>query len=762
MKKYLIGLLAMAIPMVMVVGCGNGGNDAPPPAATTPTEVSTPAEPPAQDDPTDEWVAPELPTEEEDASVPGAANLALVETPTAGRLLGRDGVPLTRAEILAITEAAPAPSGQVVIGDTTGAQGNFVAYATFSSESTGQWFNSLLTTGRGTMVMDFDGQWHLNPMVNREAPTIVNNPDGTRTYTFHLYTDNLWSDGTPITAIDYVFNIIAHSSPALRDIGGTTNTGLWIDGFFEFLDGRRYEGEPTDIDGNIIPGLTQNDDGEWVDGDEVVEGTPASHFRGIRLYGDDSFSVTIHERGIPFVFDFLYQAWGVLPFHAWNAGGEITLTDTPNGVLVEGLTSELLDEVVNSPNGLRYNPTVFAGAYVLRSFDEATSNMIVDRNPLFQGTWDGFMPQIQTIALVNSDSATIMDTLRVGEIDMVHAQRGGEQIQEGWNIVEDLGLHRGADFPRHGYGYLGWHGDHGIGQFPHVRRAVAWMIDRHDFARQFTGGWGTVQHGPYALRGWEFQAVGHELYSHPDFTHYGLNPANAVAELEAGGWTLNADGDDFNPDVDQWRYKDVTGLYNWTGVPVEGTTVTEDGRDLMRLEAIWAANDNNVSNIMRVVLPPVAESVGMNIIEELYPAGTSNVPAWQRSPGTPYAEGGDRFQAHSIYTLAVGLTTPAQLWNSWSNYPEQAAPGFNTTWHGDPELHRLAWAMRPIDASQDGWEEEYLDLWLQFQLRYNYVMPILPLYADDDHDFVPLWLGNWDSHAVWDFRHAIKRAYDGR
>jgi hypothetical protein len=178
---------------------------------------------------------------------------------------------------------------------------------------------------------------------------------------------------------------------------------------------------------------------------------------------------------------------------------------------------------------------------------------------------------------------------------------------------------------------------------------------------------------------------------------------------------------------------------------------------------IWAANDNEVSNIMRVVLPPVAEGVGMHIIEELYPAAVgNNIPAWQRAPGSPYVRGAERFRAHHIYTLAVGLATPTQLWNQWSNYPEQAAPGFNTTWHGDQRLHDLAWATRPIDASQPGWEEEYLDLWLQFQLHYNYVMPLLPLYADDDHDFIPLWLGNWDSHGIWDWRFAVVRAYDGR
>ena len=767
MKKYLLGLLMCALLVALFAACGgNGGNQAPA-QEDPPTVPVAEVTPPTPDDPTDDWVPPtlEIPTEPEEL-IPGTIVANLVTEPTAGRLMGRDGVPYTRAQLIEVMSRQPAPAGELVIADVTQINGNFLTG--FSTEATGTWVNELLWGGRATMAADFTGQFHPNPMVVRQPTEITNNPDGSRTYTFFIYTDNVWSDGTPITAIDYVFNIMLRSSPAFREIGATTNMGLRLVGFAEFLNGRTHEsegGDPIDENGNPITGLTQNDDGELVDADgNVVTGTPSPYFRGLRLHGPDSFSVTVHAEYIPFVWDFLYQNWAPNPFHYFNQGGNMVITDTPNGVRIDGLTAEWMGERVNAPDGIRFQPTVVCGPYMIREWDAGTSQIVLDRNPLFQGTWDGFMPQIQTVAIVLRPTITIMDSLRIGEIDMVHAQRGGVQINEGWAIVADLGLHRGFDFPRHGYGYMAWHGDHGPGQFAHVRRAMAWMIDRYDFARQFTLGFGTVQHGPYALRGWEFQTVGHELYAHPDFTHYGFNPANALAELEAGGWVLNSEGEPFNPDVDQWRYKDVTGLYTWRGDSVQDDAMTfrVGDRYLMRLEMIWAANDNNVSNIMRVVLPPVAESVGMHIIEELYPAGTSNIPAWQRAPGSAYAEGGDRFRAHHIYTLAVGLASPSQLWESWSLDPAFMRPGFNTTFHGCWELHELAQQMRPIDASLPGWEEKYLDLWIQFQLRYNYWMPLLPLYADDDHDFVPLWLGNWDSHGLWGFATAVQRAYDGR
>jgi len=649
---------------------------------------------------------------------------------TGGNLLAHtNGTLFTRAEILAHAADMLAPSGKLVLGHahSTWNQNNFIRGFSGATVFPEQWILELLYGGVGTMVMDRTGKWLPNPLVLREPVEHLNHRDGSRTYTFTIYTDNLWSDGTPITATDYVFNILAYSSPEMRAIGANATAGLNIKGFEEFSDG-------------------------------------ADIFSGVRLYSEDSFSVTIRAEMLPYIWDFIFQSWEPLPFHYWNQGGNMVITDTPHGVRLDGLEGAWLTQRLNAAAGIRSNPTVFSGPYMISYWDANTGDVILERNPLFQGTWDGFMPQIQTLVLVSNPYGFVMDALRYGYIDMVHSIRNGVDINDGWAIIDELGLHRGVGFPRHGYGYLGFHGDHGPSQFPEVRRAIAWMLDRQDFARQFTWGFGDVKHGPYALQGWEFQTVGDYLYNHPDFANYGFYPANALQELVGGGWVLNSYGEPFNPDVDRWRYKDVTGMTNWKNEPLKDDAMVFNVGDrwLMRLEMIWAANDNRLSDIMRVVLPSTAESLGMYIVEELYPVGTTNIPAWQRMPGSPYAPDGDKFRTHHIFTLAINVPSPTRLWNQWSLYEEQQAPGFSTTWHGDWELHRLAWAMRNIDSSYPGWEERYLAAWLAFQLHFNYAMPQLPLYVDSDHDFVPLWLGNWDANAIWDFRHAVQRAYDKR
>ncbi|MCL2216713.1 MAG: ABC transporter substrate-binding protein [Defluviitaleaceae bacterium] len=707
MRKLLLIVLVLGLMGFALAACGR---DEPAPAPDPgPVELTPPATP-----------APPV-------EAPGVAEDVLVGTPTAGRLLAHpDGRLFTRAEILQITDMTP-PAGELIMGSTTTLTPNFISG--FESIATSQWMRYLMHDGRATMARDFVGNWVANPMVQSAPVRTTDHPDGSRTYTFTIYTDNLWSDGTPITAADYVFGILAYSSPQFRAIGGAVLTGEWLVGYQEFLNGP-ITGTSTDADGN-----------------EVIErGEPVRNFQGVRMYGPDSFSVTVRPEALPFVWEFLYMLWSPTPLHYWsNNGTAFTITDTPNGVTIsDGFTEEFLQDRVNSPGGIRFNPTVVAGPYLLYSFDEGSRNAVFVRNPNFTATWDGFHPQIERIAKVALDSAIQIDALRLGEVDVLHGLRAGVHINDGLRAVEELGLHNFISYARSGFGFLAFHADFGPSQFVEVRRAVAWLLDRDDFARAFTGGHGFVLQGPYAVDGWEFQTVGDSLYADPRFTHFDFNPAMAVQDLEAGGWVLNSAGGPFVMGVDDIRYKDVDG-------------------ELMRLSMQWGANDNAVSDIMRVMLIPQAEAVGMEIIEYLYASPAWNGDSWGRAPGTPYAPGGERFQFHHIHTLAWNVFPPSQHWYSWSLYPEHLASAAHSNMHhGDWQLHDLAWASRHIDASAPGWEEIYLNAWLEFQVRVNQVMTMLTLYADEDHDFFPTWLGNWDANTIWDFGRAVQRAYDGR
>ena len=686
-------LLLLSTLFVIFTFCRTGEDEAPIEEAqeAIPTPAPTPEATPA---PTTDVVAVE---------------------PRPGHMLTHpDGTPLTRAEILEVTEFT-APNGSLIFGDTGRLSGNWISGFDSSpkSEHVREWMHG----GRSTMTITKNGHFVKNPMVVRSW-TSIDNPDGTRTFTFHIYDDNLWSDGHPITAIDYVFNIFLTSSPQFGEIGGFDVSGEALYGFREFLDGVELEGERVPILG--VTGVL---------------------FWGIGFEGTDTFWVTVAADRIPFVFDFHLRNWEPRPFHVWSRGGtQFQLESTVEGARVtEGFTAEWLDELVNSPGGERFNPSAVAGAYLLESWDESAGSVILVRNPYFTATWDGFSPSIERLVMTHVDSAAQIHALGTGQIHIVTGLRAGAHIQAGWDLVHGLGEHSAISYPRNGYGFVSWHGDHGPTQFSHVRRAIAWLLDREEFTRLFTGGWGFVQQGPYALGGWEFSMRGETLYADQKFTRYKLSLADALRELVENGWVLNDRGEPFQDGVDEVRYKEVDG-------------------ELMRLTIRWASNDHPMTPIMRGMLVPNAAAVGMEIVEYMYTPPNVNLHANARVPGSPYAPGGEMFRHYHMFTLAAGVATPDTPWTAWTTNPHYARHGFNTTWHGDRTLAEIAYQMRDVNPNEPDWEERFLDLWVEFQVRFNYVLPMLPLYTEEYHDFHATWLGNWHTNAIWDRRHAALRA----
>lgn len=117
-----------------------------------------------------------------------------------------------------------------------------------------------LTTGYSTVMSGFDGSYAWNMMAVAEEPTHVKNEDGTLTYTIKIRDDMKFSDGTPITAKNYIASLLANSTNVAVAAGGNGNEGQVVEGFDEF---KAYEGE----------------------GDPV-------YFKGVQLIDDYTFAIT--------------------------------------------------------------------------------------------------------------------------------------------------------------------------------------------------------------------------------------------------------------------------------------------------------------------------------------------------------------------------------------------------------------------------------------------------------------------------------------
>ncbi len=92
----------------------------------------------------------------------------------------------------------------------------------------------------------------------------------------------------------------------------------------------------------------------------------------------------------------------------------------------------------------------------------------------------------------------------------------------------------------------------------------------------------------------------------------------------------------------------------------------------------------------------------------------------------------------------------------WTGDPEKVALGYNSNYLydlGEGGLDDLS--MRMVYDVEPGDYDSYLDLWQQYMVRWNEMLPDLPLYSNIYVTAVPTWVEGYEQSSFWDFRNAI-------
>ena len=121
------------------------------------------------------------------------------------------------------------PFGQIIIGDTTELSGDWVPYWTNIAADYNV-YNFIM--GYGTVDMSFGGEYLVNETVVKEYD-VVDNADGSKTYTWTINDGLVYADGSPITALDYVTSLLFWSSPQVQATGATATYGYDLVGYSE-------------------------------------------------------------------------------------------------------------------------------------------------------------------------------------------------------------------------------------------------------------------------------------------------------------------------------------------------------------------------------------------------------------------------------------------------------------------------------------------------------------------------------------------------
>ena len=593
--------------------------------------------------------------------------------------------------------------GQIIYGSTTELNGD-LGNAWWGNNASDATVRDLIND-YDVIVSDQGGEFIENKTVT-SGVTSEENADGTKTFTVGINKGLVYNNGEPITAADYVAYALVAYSPALKEAGGKVSPDTVV-GAKDYQDGT------------------------------------VNYLSGLRLIDDYTYSITISADYLPYYFDTTYASLSPL-YLPMYASATLTVKDDGNGAYLDGgsLVASELDASRNV-----YAGRVSAGPYQLEDLDLGSMTATLTINPNYAGNFEGQKPSVEKILIVKAVQETMMDQLETGAIDFLSTLTDGSEVQRALDM-EASGNFKTVHYERNGYGAIFFQCDFGPTQFEEVRHAVAYLLNRNEFANTFCQGFGSVVDGPYGLAMWMYKESKDTLAS--TLNSYSYSPEAAVEELKKGGWVLNADGTDYVDGSGLVRYKEVTA--EQAGDYPYNVTLA-NGKILMPLHIEWSSSEgNSVSELLAVMLAngDQTKQAGMEINQNIMTfSDLLNYYYRDATEGEQYG-----VPTYGMYNLATNFTAAYDQSYSYTVDPELLALGYNTFFSVDnPLLDKLSMDM--VYGVESGDNAAYLDVWVKFIQEWNRYLPAVPLYSNVYYDAMNAKINNLECNSLFQFQQAV-------
>lgn len=625
--------------------------------------------------------------------------------------------------MVACGEGKKKADGQVVIGTSTEASGDWAYSAFVRNPNATDKAVMTLTDDMTTVDSDQHGDYGINKTVVKSYERIEEE-NGNVTFKFVINDGLKFNNGEAVTAQNFVAWTMFVTSPAGKEMGVVSAT---------------Y---------NMLPGGLAYRNGE------------TNVLSAVRLYDEKTFSITIAKTGedgetsyLPYYYDITYAAMQAVNLTYWFGEGWSVKDDGEGVYFVNAdgkeFTAETVGETVTAGRFATGN-RVTAGPYNLVSFDQSSREIVLEVNENYNGNFEGQKPGIQKLVIVKTSEDTVMDMITTGQIQIYSQIADGSEVNAVMDLIEAGTINSStSQYDRAGYGYFGFACDLGPTQFTEFRQAVAYLLDRVEFAQTFCKGWGSVVHGPYCTA---FTMTA-KTDIEKKINHYDYNPEKAVELLKQAGFVYNADGSDYVDGSGEVRYAKVTEeqakYYD------SFNKVLADGTILMPATINWASSEGNaVSALLSTMLAnsEATKAAGVSIVKtEMTFPEQLNYMNRQDS----YGLGGDySMPTYNMFNLATGYNGGVydESYN-WTTDPEYIEQGYNLQHLYDEQLDKLSMDM--VYGVEPSDEATYLDLWEKYIIRWNELLPMVPLYSNIYVTVYPNTIDNYAEDSFWGFERAI-------
>ena len=625
--------------------------------------------------------------------------------------------------MVACGEGKKKADGQVVIGSSTEASGDWAYSAFVRNPNATDKAVMTLTDDMTTVDSDQHGDYGINKTVVKSYERIEEE-NGNVTYKFVINDGLKFNNGEAVTAQNFVAWTMFVTSPAGKEMGVVSAT---------------Y---------NMLPGGLAYRNGE------------TNVLSAVRLYDEKTFSITIAKTGedgetsyLPYYYDITYASMQAVNLTYWFGEGWSVKDDGEGVYFVNAdgkeFTAETIGDTVTAGRFATGN-RVTAGPYNLVSFDQSSREIVLEVNENYNGNFEGQKPGIQKLVIVKTSDDTVMDMITTGQIQIYSQIADGSEVNAVMDLIDAGTINSStSQYDRAGFGYFGFACDLGPTQFTEFRQAIAYLLDRVEFAQTFCKGWGSVVHGPYCTA---FTMTA-KTDIEKKINHYDYNPEKAVELLKQAGFVYNADGSDYVDGSGEVRYAKVTEeqakYYD------SFNKVLADGTILMPATVNWASSEGNaVSALLSTMLAnsDATKAAGVSIVKtEMTFPELLNYMYRQDS----YGLGGDySMPTYNMFNLATGYNGGVydESYN-WTTDPEYIEQGYNVQHLYDEQLDKLSMDM--VYGVEPDDEATYLDLWEKYIIRWNELLPMVPLYSNIYVTVYPNTIDNYAEDSFWGFERAI-------
>lgn len=645
--------------------------------------------------------------------------------------------------------------GTVRLGNTTQATGNFrfLSVGTSSVNAADQDIVQL-TSGYSTMEVNRNGEYVWNhTVVKSHSDEEIEHDDGSLTYkvTIEINPGLLFSDGTTeLKAANFLVGILAFGTAVSQEGLGSSTTGQGYVGYSQY---HAYIGDGSPV------GATK-------------------YFSGLHLIDDYKFSVEIDSNNYPYYYATTLAA--ISPYNLALVLGEgVTVKDDGQGAYLDGNWFAQSNGNYVHANHLKnvkfdYTTYPYSGPYYVESWNESTSTATLKINRYFAGNFEGQKPHIETVTYAYLAQETSLQSLTSGLVDVLAGITGAADTNAALALLyAQNGKFSESHYDRAGYGKVQFDCDFGPTMFASVRQAIAYLVNRNEFAQTFTGGFGSVVNGPYCNSFDAYNALEDEIDS--KLNSYDFSVENARNALINDGWIYNADGTSYTGGI---RYKKLTAeqakneaniAYQSAGEGYAGTYKTVKVGDdyYMPCFVNWFGTSGNaVTELLNTMLVQGSNlaSIGMGV--SLTTGDFTVLQANIYRDGDGYSG----TPTYGMYNLATGWNSAIYDYSyNWSLDPayfefsvnklydeyDLAFPYYKDAqgnWATDMEgthtklsfdeayaqsggklgMDYISYAM--VYDVDPGDTEEYNKWWLQYQIRFNELLPDIPLYSNIYYD----------------------------